>query len=724
MPSVSADQAAASNTTCSRSVPRLSTKALALVVASKTNNTVTAGNRRVASKTKKKDDVPALAGNFQDRDEIEIKVSCQNVLSTENSELQQQRKSTKKKEGGTKERHDFSSVCVVYSTVAEDLILTSTNKAGKGEGRDETECLAENVRTDSSLRLPIGCTEIGQVTSSASSFEVSVYTTFSLYKLKDIVVAIYQKVDGNQNGVTTQQQHLLGYSRFGLHRLVRARGETHCNFGNGGQISVLATPTDTKCRNLRFRFAAGKGLGSSKSLGVQTSNKFERNPFLAVSCLHEETDNDDKGAAAKDAIKKGKWEVLWKSDVVRGTSDTQFQFNYGQIPTNRLNGDTPVCITCLDYDDKDKHHTVIGQTRTTYHQLLRAEGFALRHNKMTNGYIGIEHMDMTLVPSLSHYLSRGNLGLDLMVAVDFTKNNMQVDDCDYQDARSFLHRMRRNCKMNSYQLALSSIGRIFEELGSEKSMHIWGFGAEVNGTVKSRFRMGKEGGRVKGVEGLLHAYNQTATSNITMSGPKDLRKTLYTAIARAEMNASTTLSYSVLLILCSEGFVHELNETLEQICEASYTPLSIVFVGIGGGNFSDLRDLVEEQRVSPSGKEFMRDCVSFVQLSQHRHDINKLLKVTLQDLPKQIVQYHMSKQISPDTSIGNSGSTRRNRDSDLSCSSHPHLMAEYECVDMCEVSAYVSPCSSAEETDDGDEGREEEEGTAYLESIAASYESI
>mmetsp|Transcript_10147 Transcript_10147/g.20277 ORF Transcript_10147/g.20277 Transcript_10147/m.20277 type:complete len:85 (-) Transcript_10147:65-319(-) len=84
----------------------------------------------------------------------------------------------------------------------------------------------------------------------------------------------------------------------------------------------------------------------------------------------------------------------------------------------------------------------------------------------------------------------------------------------------------------------------------------------------------------------------------------------------------------------------------------------------------------------------------------------------------------MSKQISPDTSIGNSGSTRRNRDSDLSCSSHPHLMAEYECVDMCEVSAYVSPCSSAEETDDGDEGREEEEGTAYLESIAASYESI
>jgi hypothetical protein len=136
----------------------MSTKALALVVASKTNKNVTTGNRRIAAKTKKKDDVPALAGNFQDRDEIEIKVSCQNVLRSENTELQQQRKSAKKNKGGKKERNDISSVCIVYSTAAENLILTSTTKdAGTGEGRDETECLAENGKSDP-LRLPIGCT--------------------------------------------------------------------------------------------------------------------------------------------------------------------------------------------------------------------------------------------------------------------------------------------------------------------------------------------------------------------------------------------------------------------------------------------------------------------------------------------------------------------------------------------------------------------------------------
>ena len=65
-----------------------------------------------------------------------------------------------------------------------------------------------------------------------------------------------------------------------------------------------------------------------------------------------------------------------------------------------------------------------------------------------------------------------------------------------------------------------------------------------------------------------------------------------------------------------------------------------------------------------------------------------------------------------------------NRDSDLNSTNHPHLLAEYECVDMCEVSAYVSPCSSMEETDEDEGGCEEEERTAYLEAIGASYESV
>lgn len=463
------------------------------------------------------------------------------------------------------------------------------------------------------------------ISSDSASFELSVKNTFSIYKMKHIVVATYRG---------SREQNLLGFVRFSLHKLLTCHERIENKLPDGSVIGILARPTDTKMKNLRFRFS-GRGLGENK-IGVNSGlHAFMPNPFL-VLCYQRSDDSSSSKKPPKNAesSEKGKnrWEVLWKSNVVHGSKDPIF--DYGQLPTAKLSADTPLCITALNYDDKTKQHTLIGQSKMTYHQLLASAGFALRHNKMTAGYIGIEHMDMTLVPSFSHYLSQGELELDLMVAVDFTRNNM-IDDSDYNDHRSFLHHLRRNGKMNGYQIALTTIGRVFEELEStEKINHIWGFGAnDLNGNVKNRLRMGKDKGRVRGASGLLNAYNETAAGNISMGDHKDLRSTLYTAIARAEMNSSSAkLNYSVLLVLCCEGMVHELNETLEEICEASYTPLSIIFVGVGRGNFADFQDIANDQTMSPSGKEFMRDCVGFVHLDEYQQDANKLLKAALRDV--------------------------------------------------------------------------------------------
>lgn len=84
--------------------------------------------------------------------------------------------------------------------------------------------------------------------------------------------------------------------------------------------------------------------------------------------------------------------------------------------------------------------------------------------------------------------------------------------------------------------------------------------------------------------------------------------------------------------------------------------------------------------------------------------LDQSIHVTPQ-LPKQIVQYHMSKEISPSggngTKLGGLGHEDDQQvvDVDLCPSNQfPHLLGE-ESVDMAEVSAYVSPCSSADESD-------------------------
>ena len=91
-------------------------------------------------------------------------------------------------------------------------------------------------------------------------------------------------------------------------------------------------------------------------------------------------------------------------------------------------------------------------------------------------------------------------------------------------------------------------------------------------------------------------------------------------------------------------------------------------------------------------------------------------------LPKQIVQYHLSKEISP-TSSGGSGAAlgglehegdQQVVDVDLCPSNRlPHLMRE-QSVDMAEVSAYVSPCSSTDESDNSSNGQSNQEDRELL----------
>lgn len=139
----------ASQVSSARTAPRLSSKALKLVVASKSPRSAKSPkeNKRANAKTKNKDSIPALAGNFQDRDEIELKILYQDVMPdtdvAEGSKKKQSRSpsSSKKKKKNQSKGSDGKRIVVCS---------TSNRKAetDRSEGRDETD----------SPRLPPGCT--------------------------------------------------------------------------------------------------------------------------------------------------------------------------------------------------------------------------------------------------------------------------------------------------------------------------------------------------------------------------------------------------------------------------------------------------------------------------------------------------------------------------------------------------------------------------------------
>ena len=70
-----------------------------------------------------------------------------------------------------------------------------------------------------------------------------------------------------------------------------------------------------------------------------------------------------------------------------------------------------------------------------------------------------------------------------------------------------------------------------------------------------------------------------------------------------------TRSYPILLIL-TDGAIHDMNETKQHIVNLSKLPCSIIIVGIGDADFSSMEVLDGDGgRLSANGKKVKRDIV-------------------------------------------------------------------------------------------------------------------
>lgn len=71
--------------------------------------------------------------------------------------------------------------------------------------------------------------------------------------------------------------------------------------------------------------------------------------------------------------------------------------------------------------------------------------------------------------------------------------------------------------------------------------------------------------------------------------------------------------YHILLIL-TDGVVTDMADTREAIVRGSYQPLSIIIVGVGNADFTDMQILDGDDGVlrSPKGEPVLRDIVQFV----------------------------------------------------------------------------------------------------------------
>ena len=120
---------------------------------------------------------------------------------------------------------------------------------------------------------------------------------------------------------------------------------------------------------------------------------------------------------------------------------------------------------------------------------------------------------------------------------------------------------------------------------------------------------------VDGLDGVVAAY-KSALQNVNLYGPTNFAPTLEMVCDMAEQAKVTqdNQKYFILLII-TDGIINDMQKTIDQVVRGSSLPLSIVIVGVGNDDFTEMDRLDADEVPLYSmkyKKEMAADIVQFV----------------------------------------------------------------------------------------------------------------
>lgn len=108
--------------------------------------------------------------------------------------------------------------------------------------------------------------------------------------------------------------------------------------------------------------------------------------------------------------------------------------------------------------------------------------------------------------------------------------------------------------------------------------------------------------------------------------------------------------YMILLIL-TDGIIHDKEDVKDLLVKCGKLPLSVIIIGIGNNqDWSAMHELDDDdcQMTDFQGNKTQRDLVQFVEFAQHNNNGVELARQVLQELPRQVEEYHQLIGIIPD----------------------------------------------------------------------------
>ncbi|EAW66722.1 copine VII, isoform CRA_b [Homo sapiens] len=394
------------------------------------------------------------------------------------------------------------------------------------------------------------------------------------------------------SGFSCQEDDFLGGMECTLGQIVAQKKVTRpllLKFGrNAGKSTITVIAEDISGNNgyVELSFRARK---------LDDKDLFSKSdPFLELYRV-----NDDQGL-----------QLVYRTEVVKNNLNPVWEaFKVSLSSLCSCEETRPLKCLVWDYDSRGKHD-FIGEFSTTFEEMQKAfeEG---------------------------------------QVAIDFTASNGDPrNSCSLHYINPY--------QPNEYLKALVSVGEICQDYDSDKRFSALGFGArippkyEVSHDFAINFN--PEDDECEGIQGVVEAY-QNCLPRVQLYGPTNVAPIIskVARVAAAEESTGKASQYYILLIL-TDGVVTDMADTREAIVRASRLPMSIIIVGVGNADFTDMQVLDGDDGVlrSPRGEPALRDIVQFVPFRELKNaSPAALAKCVLAEVPKQVVEYYSHRGLPP-----------------------------------------------------------------------------
>ncbi|KAM3928060.1 copine-4 [Leptodactylus fuscus] len=332
-----------------------------------------------------------------------------------------------------------------------------------------------------------------------------------------------------------------------------------------------------------------------------------------------------------------------------------------KVSVNSLcSGDHDRKLKCIVWDwDSNGKHDFIGEFSSTFKEMRGAmEGRQVQWECINPKYkmkkknyknSGIVILNLCKIHKMHSFLDyiMGGCQIQFTVAIDFTASN---GDPRNSCSLHYIHPYQPN----EYLKALVAVGEICQDYDSDKMFPAFGFGARIPPDYKVShdfaINFNEDNPECAGIQGVVEAY-QNCLPKLQLYGPTNIAPIIQKVAKSAseETHTMESTQYFILLIL-TDGVITDMADTREAIVHASHLPMSVIIVGVGNADFSDMQMLDGDDGIlrSPKGEPVLRDIVQFVPFRNFKHaSPAALAKSVLAEVPNQVVDYYNGKGIKP-----------------------------------------------------------------------------